>query len=184
MNQIDVDAWREQAEKAAGKGLVKIGLPVTRPEMVYKMEWVWAERIAPTHARVGNTPFLTTAAQLGDIVQFCEQGADDGGPHPILKSFVRVVTVGSLQVFALYGTKADMRRAADNPRAMNRMTNVWRGLRAACDAVPPPARPLAVEGFEAGGCVIAFPPSVDPAEAVRLTRKLPGVRNAVVMMRE
>lgn len=156
------------------QGLIKVGIPCdgsTGPSR----EWCWAQRLSPSYARLDNCCTFADGVNFGDIVEFREQGDDDGGPHELLKSFVRVVTRGSTQHVVTYATVDESCDKSDRNREV--MTKRYRELRQYCDALPSDVRPIAVEGMVAGLACVAFPPQVTDGDAESLMAKYPHLVN-------
>jgi len=155
MNAKDAIAINQQA---VADGMVKIGIPIGTPPSASR-EWCWAQRVAPSYARLENCCVYGEGINFGDIVEFREQGDEDGGAHEVLKLFVRVVTKGSTQRDILYATSAEARNKSDRMIAKLRSRIV--GIRRFCDSLPVAVRPLCVEGLTPGRACIAFPADVN-----------------------
>jgi hypothetical protein len=167
MNAKDAIAINQQA---VADGMIKIGIPIGTPPSVSR-EWCWAQRVAPSYARLENCCVYGEGINFGDIVEFCEQGDEDGGPHEILKRFVRVVTRGSTQRDVLYATIAEARNKSDRTIAKLRRRIV--GIRRYCDSLPVEVRPHYVEGLTPGLACIAFPADISDDRVDELLANCP-----------
>ncbi len=158
------------AQKAIEDGMVKVGIPADDHQ---GREWCWGRRISSTHAKLVNCCVFDANVNFGDVVEFSELNDDCGGPHELLKSFVRVVTRGSTQCEFLYATDDE---ASDKSDAMKaRLADRLRKIRATLEAMPASVRPVAVEGLWTGlGCA-AFPPTVTAVEAEQMVAACPFV---------
>jgi hypothetical protein len=169
MNAKDAIAINQQA---VADGMVKIGIPCSEGASASR-EWCWAHRVSPSHAKLDNCCILRDDVRFGDVVEFCEQSADDGGPHDVLKLFVRVVSRGSTQCEFFYATVAEGR---DQSPAMKRaLTRRWRQICHSLKTLPEDVRPMYLEGMKAGYGCAAFPASVMPAQAEAFVAACPFV---------
>jgi hypothetical protein len=169
MNAKDAIAISQQA--VADK-VIKIGIPC-HEDAPASREWCWAHRVSPTHAKLDNCCFLRDGVRFGDVVEFREQGEEDGGSHEVLKLFVRVVSRGSTQCEFVYATNAEMRRKS--PAIKRALTRRWRQISHSLEKLPEDVRPVALEGMTAGYGCAAFPASVTPAQAEAFVAACPFV---------
>lgn len=159
---MNLEQYAAQMRQAIADGMVKVGIP-TGSDNGPSMEWCWAERLSPTHAKLCNCCVFRDDIGFGDIVEFREQGDDEGGPHDAMKLFVRVVTRGSTQCQFMYSTVAEARD--ESPAAKEALTLRLRSIRQSLESLPEDVRPISFEGLFAGFACAAFPASVTPAQA-------------------
>lgn len=154
---MGIEELQEINRQAIRDGMVKVGIPcddVRGPSR----EWCWAKRVAPSYARLENCCVFAEGVNFGDIVEFREQGQEDGGPHELLKAFVRVVTKGSTQRDIVYATVAEVRNKSD--RTIAEMRRRIAGIRRFCNSLPVGVRPSYIEGLTPGLACIAFPAGI------------------------
>jgi hypothetical protein len=152
------------------EGIVKIGIPAADGST---MEWCFAKRVSTTHAKLMNCCVFSDAVNFGDIVEYRERGDDYGGPHELLKLFVRVVTRGSTQCEFMYSTDAEAR---DKSQAMReKLTHRLRTIRSTLDRLPEGVRPICCEGLLTGYGCAAFPATVTAKQAEQFVAACPFV---------
>ena len=166
MNQ---EQYAENMRQAVADGMVKVGIPCEYGPV--NREWCWAKRLSSSFAKLDNCCVYRDDVYFGDVVEFCERDNDHGGPHPVMKSFVRVVSRGSTQLPIAYGTAVELADRSDRMRA--EFTDRFRTICAFCDAMPIAVRPVCVEGFVAGIAHVAFPATVTIDEARALAAGIP-----------
>lgn len=159
----------ESLRKAADDGMVKIGIPHDDDSFT---EWCWATPVSRSHARLANV-CMAGDVGWGDIVQFEELPETDGGPHDVLKAFVRVVTRGSTQCGFVFATDKE---AKDKSPARDAVLHQrWRTICDTLKCLPEGERPLCVEGMGNGFGIAAFDTAVTPSRAVEILAACPGV---------
>ncbi len=166
---MSLEEMRESMRRAAADGMVKIGIPHIDSNV---REWCWARPVSPTHAKLENV-CIAGGVSYGDIVEFEEQTAADGGPHDVLKSFVRVVTRGSTQCGFVYANARESR--AKSSEIACRLQGRWKRIHDVLMGLPESERPLSIEGLMPGFGVAAFPASVEPSRAEQLLAGCPSV---------
>jgi hypothetical protein len=168
---MNIEKYAGVTQRAIDDGMVKIGVPADSGPIA--REWCFAKRISPTHAKLMNCCVHADAVNFGDIVEFREQGDDDGGPHELLKSFVRVVTRGSTQCEFLYSTDDEARDKS--PAMQSTLSHRLNRIRAALEELPEDVRPICVEGLFAGFACAAFPVTVTSEQAEAFVAACPFV---------
>jgi hypothetical protein len=166
---MSLRALQKEMNKARADGMVKIGIPHIESSV---REWCWAKPVSRTHARLDNV-CMAGGVQYGDIVQFEELSDHDGGPHDVMKSFVRVVTRGSTQCAFLYATEQESK--AKSPRIAAVLTARWKRIHEALMALPECERPLTIEGLALGFGIAAFSVDVSPERAEEILAACPSV---------
>lgn len=154
-----------RSELEAGK--IKIGIPMADGAR----EWCFAQRLSPACAKLLNMCFFTTGVDLHDVVEFAELGDDEGGPHEFLKSFVRVVTKGSVGIIVSYATRVESKD--QSAAGLTLLVRKLGELRDFCGTLPEDVRPIDVESITAGFACVAFPPHISREDAEELLESCP-----------
>lgn len=167
---MNINQLADAMQAATNDGMVKVAIPSSCGGT---LEWCWARRISPTHAKLENCCVFCDDVNFGDIVEFAEQPADNGGPHEVLKQFVRVVTRGSMQCEFFYSTDAEA--GDDSPEMREKLSHRMRTIRNTLKALPDAVRPICIEGLLTGYGCAAFPITVTPEQAERFVLACPFV---------